>query len=399
MQKLLDQLHHIFEVLEKENIAPAIADEEFQRLAAKLPFELPSAVQSLYRWHNGVERLIPAYDLLSLSDAITQYEELIAFGEEFQDEEFFNKNYLPILQFQDSYFLVDCDRNSETSVYYLFFENEDTLKKYDSLEQLFQVIVDAYLSRAYYLEDDLVLENPVLLRKVENKYLSPEQRHQREAEWNRLCRELEELRRSDASHEQSDEDVRLQELSAVLGLAAPEDLKKDSLVHRLFETHDERAISYLVEFLSDNNPKIVAKAAFGLGELRAREKLPELLKLMGHPAEVVRNLATHAIAAIASPEDKLLLRPLLSLLTDEAVLVRIAAARALGQLRNPMAVPPLIDLLRDSNTGVRYQVIQALGKTGDARAIEALQQQKISALPDEIRLIGQAINLIEKANL
>ena len=404
MQEVLSQLNNIFEVLEKD-AAPPITDEEFQRLLSRLPLEIPNIVESLYKWHNGIEELIPAYNFLSLSDAITQYEELIAFGEEFQDESFFNRNHLPILQFQDSYFFVDCTPNSGNNIYYLLsFEGGNTLKRYDSLSQMLQIIADAYLSRAYYSEDELVLKNPVLLQKIEKKYYSQEAWNSKESEWNRLCVEMGELRNIDVSQAASAEEVRLQELSAVFGLAAPADLRKESLISRLTQTHDERAIDFLVEFLSDDNPEIIAKAAYGLGALRAREKLPELIKLTKHPTEVVRNLATHAIADITTPNDILLLRPLLELLADEAALVRIAAAEALGQLRNSMAVQPLIDLLQDRNTrqdrreGVRYHVIQALGKIGDVRAVEVLHQYKSSVLPGEAQIIDQAINSIEKVN-
>jgi len=404
MQEVLNQLNSIFEILEKDAASP-ITDEELQRLSARLPLEIPNIVESLYKWHNGIEKLIPAYDFLSFSDAITQYEELIAFGEEFQNESFFNRNYLPILQFRDSYFFVDCTPNSENNVFYLSsFESENTLKRYDSLSQMLQIISEAYLSRAYYIEEELVLENPVLLQKIEKKYYSQEVWNSKESEWNRLCVEMGELRNIDVSQAASAEEIRLQELSSVFGLAAPADLRKESLISRLTQTHDERAIDFLVEFLSDANPEIIAKAAYELGALRAREKLPELIKLTTYPAEVVRNLATHAIAEIATPNDILLLRPLLELLADEAALVRIAAAEALGQLRNRMAVQPLIDLLQDRNTrqdrraGLRYHVIQALGKIGDARAVEVLQQYKSGVLPDEIQIIDQAINSIEKMN-
>jgi HEAT repeat protein len=183
-----------------------------------------------------------------------------------------------------------------------------------------------------------------------------------------------------------------------LGLGAPNTLLKKSLINRLYQTYDPRAVAYLVEFLGDNNPEIVAHAAFGLGTLKAREHLPELLNLLHHPAEVVRNLSAHAIGAIVSPNDELVLQPLLGLLNDEADLVRIAAIAALGQLRKSQAVLPLVHLLEDRNSGIRYQVIQTLGKIGDVRALEALQNRRRKALPDEVevRLVDRAMHFINR---
>jgi hypothetical protein len=400
IQNLLNQLDQIFETLGvNSKLAAPITDEALQDLTQKLPFKIPSDLEQLYKWHNGMDEFIPAYDLLSLSDAIAEYEALVASAREFQDEDFFKHIYFPILQFQDSWFLVDCDPGTKTNVYYLFLEDGTVKKEYESFEQMLQIVVDAYLSRAFYIEDDLVVENPVLLQKIENKYLSQEQRDEREAHWNKLCIQLHELKsRELAQMPPSEEEAHLGELYAGLGLAAPNTLFKKSLIRQLYETCDERAIEYMVEFLDDTDPEIVANAAFGLGDLKARERLPELLKLLKHPAEVVRNLSAHAIGNIISPNDKLLLQPLLDLLTDEATLVRIAAVVALGQLRSQKAVLSLINLLQDRNSGIRSEAIHALGKIGDSRALEALRNQQSKVLSDEGRWIERNINLIERAN-
>ena len=448
MQELLDQLSRTFEVLGKEGVAPAISNEEFQRLIVRPPFSLPSDLEKIYRWHDGVKEIIPAYDLLSLSDSIIQYEEIVEFLEEEEEEEYlFNKNYLPIFQFDGDYFLIDCSPNSENTIYYFSYES-DLVKEYENLEQVFHIISDAYLSRAYYIEDGMVLENSVLLRKIENKYWSQDELDKRESEWNRLLAEINELKSIDTTQKPVAAEVNLQdlsnvfgltepeaiqkeldkieaewskvlselsdltqmyssqdstageikrpELSVVFGLASPADLQKRSLIRRLTETYDKRAIDFLVEFLNDENPEMIASAAYGLGQLQSRERLPELVKLTMHPAVVVRNQATCAIADMVSPNDGLLLEPLLKLLSDSETLVRIAAVRAIGQLQNVKATQSLFGLLQDQNSGVRYQTIQALGKIGDAGALEILKQRKNVASPQEVRIIDDAIHLIEK---
>ncbi|OUL20057.1 HEAT repeat domain-containing protein [Nostoc sp. 106C] len=402
MQELLEQLDNIFEVLEKEDVSPPISDEKFRQLAGRLPFKIPSIIENLYRWHDGIERFIPSYDLLPLSYAVAEYENLIALGEEFQDELFFDKNFLPILYADKSYFLVDCNPNYEESIYYIFLELGDLQEKYENIEQMLQIIIDAYLSRAYYIEEGSLVKNPVLLRKIESKYLSPEQLNEREAEWNKLCDELHELKNRERSQEQSKQDVQSEKLYVDLFGRSPKDLQKSILIRQLYHTYDERAICYLTEFLSDNNPDIIAEAAYGLGELRAREKLPELLKLLNHPAQVVRNLAACAIREIASPEDELLIQPLLALLADEAHIVQISAAKALGQLRNPKTVATLINFLinslSDKKSKVKYHVISVLRQIGDDEVVERLKQQKSKVPPNQVRLIDEAISLIEKPN-
>src|SRR5438105_8808804 len=68
-------------------------------------------------------------------------------------------------------------------------------------------------------------------------------------------------------------------------------------------------------------------------------------------------------------EDTTVVRALIARLKDENAGVRGAAARSLGRLGDPRAVPPLIDVLADSDGEVRSAAVEALADLGDARAI------------------------------
>src|SRR5205809_1688854 len=68
-------------------------------------------------------------------------------------------------------------------------------------------------------------------------------------------------------------------------------------------------------------------------------------------------------------EDTTVVRALIARLKDENAGVRAAAARSLGRLGDPRAVPPLIDVLADSGPEVRSAAVEALADLGDPRAI------------------------------
>src|SRR5437870_7664868 len=68
-------------------------------------------------------------------------------------------------------------------------------------------------------------------------------------------------------------------------------------------------------------------------------------------------------------EDTTVVRALIARLKDENAGVRGAAARSLGRLGDPRAVPPLIDVLADSGPAVRSAAVEALADLGDPRAI------------------------------
>jgi hypothetical protein len=400
VKEILAQLDTIFDFFEKEGVESPISDINYRQLAGKFPFKIPTAIENIYKWHDGIERLIPGYDFMPLSGAFAEYERLIALREEFQDESFFNESFLPIFWTDKSYLVVDCDPNYEESIYYLSFESRDLPEVYENTEQMLRIIVDAYLSRAYYIEDGSLIENSVLLKKIKSKYLSSDRLNERESKWNKLCDELHELEKQ----EQLNRDEVGEEAYAEVFGYSQTDFQKSILINRLYMSYDERAIGYLTELLNDSNPEIVSKAAYGLGELRAREKLPELLKLLDHPDRSVRSLATCAIGNIASSEDEILIQPLLQLLIREDCIktniVQINTAEALSKLTNPNAIAKLIDFLiislLNKESKVNCHVMSALSRMGDIGVVEKLEQRKIKASPDLIKLINEAIRDIER---
>ena len=76
---------------------------------------------------------------------------------------------------------------------------------------------------------------------------------------------------------------------------------------------------------------------------------------------------------------------LITLLTDSDAWVRMAAARALGELHDHRAVDQLISTLSDNNWRVRELVVWALSETKNARAVNALCTVLLSDPRAEVR--------------
>jgi HEAT repeat protein len=76
---------------------------------------------------------------------------------------------------------------------------------------------------------------------------------------------------------------------------------------------------------------------------------------------------------------------LITLLSDSDEWVRMAAARALGELRNHTAVPKLISTLSDSEWRVRELAVWALSELKDDRAVAALCNVLLSDARVEVR--------------
>jgi|GEM_PF-807142 len=89
---------------------------------------------------------------------------------------------------------------------------------------------------------------------------------------------------------------------------------------------------------------------------------------------------------------------LISLLTDSDAWVRMASARALGEVRNHSAVPALIATLGDGDARVRELAVWALSELKDKRAVGALCNVLLSDLrPDVRRAAAEALGEIRSS--
>ncbi len=196
----------------------------------------------------------------------------------------------------------------------------------------------------------------------------------------------------------------------VPGLIKAMDYAKDrgevrrAAVEALCQSHDVRASEPLIVVLGRNDQHLLLAAVVALGRLgdaRAAEPLTTVLQSskdgndvldaaieslgqIGAPAvepliaalkstagvvvSDVRLRATKALVRIGGPA----VEPLVVALGDENWRVRVAAARALGQIDDARSTDALIALLKDRDKDMRPEAAGALGRRGDARAIDAL---------------------------
>ncbi|MBI4508242.1 MAG: HEAT repeat domain-containing protein [Deltaproteobacteria bacterium] len=84
---------------------------------------------------------------------------------------------------------------------------------------------------------------------------------------------------------------------------------------------------------------------------------------------------------------------LVLILSDDRFEVRCAAALALGDLGDPIALDPLLELMTDENREVRQAAVVALGRIGDDRAFDPLARALLDGPPD-VRFQA-AISLVE----
>lgn len=157
-----------------------------------------------------------------------------------------------------------------------------------------------------------------------------------------------------------------------------------------------------LDILKDENPMNRRRGAEQLGQLRRKEAIPVLEKLLADPHVFVRSAAVDSLGILRAPAGPIaqLLDPakekeasvrqsaatslaylgdvsaadaLVRALKDPAPAVRYAAVRTLGVLRATKAVPALAKALQDPDGGMRRTVVSALGQMQAKESIGALQ--------------------------
>lgn len=136
--------------------------------------------------------------------------------------------------------------------------------------------------------------------------------------------------------------------TSALGELSDEEVQASAII-ALGNLRNKKVIRPILKFLTFRNRNLMEAAVLALGELQARVAVEALLKILNNHDKT--NLARHfAAVALGKIGDKRALNPLISALSDDDVVIRIAAADGLGQLRDNRAIP-VLNLARKNDKG------------------------------------------------
>ncbi len=182
-------------------------------------------------------------------------------------------------------------------------------------------------------------------------------------------------------------------------LASAHPLVRGEIADILGKTHEKQAIPGLQAALQGEFYTVRAKAALALGRINDARAIPDLIDKLKDPEPLVRASCAGGLGMFS---DGRIFDPIGDLLLDDPQIeVRQAAAAALGETRQPQAIPYLMSALRDSywwyerDQGV-IPLLEAIAKMGRAVVPELIQAlddpegtvrryaaQLLSRLPDE----------------
>jgi HEAT repeat protein len=116
--------------------------------------------------------------------------------------------------------------------------------------------------------------------------------------------------------------------------------------------------------------RVRGDAVRALKESASAEDIAELLAAVERDHQSLDVLSSALRVLISANRD--VVAPLIRLLADPQANLRMHAALALGELRDPDAVPALVAALDDGDPNVRFHAIEALGRLAAPAAVEAL---------------------------
>ncbi|NHJ85102.1 MAG: HEAT repeat domain-containing protein [Asgard group archaeon] len=129
-------------------------------------------------------------------------------------------------------------------------------------------------------------------------------------------------------------------------------------------TYDEKQLNQLLKNLKDRDGWIRSKAASRLGEIKAKEALDELAKILKEDRDsLVRSSAAAALGDLGQEAQEAVKILIETMKSDKIVGVRLEAAVALGNIGSEEAIPELTKIaLEDDDIRVRSWAADAIRK-------------------------------------
>lgn len=157
---------------------------------------------------------------------------------------------------------------------------------------------------------------------------------------------------------------------------------------------DDQAVPYLIEMCHEDDEAVILKALGALRKIKNPASIEPLTKLLLHESSRVRQRAIDVLGQVG---DAVVAEQLEGLLrNDRSEDVRAAAAKALGEIRDPGAVDRLIDALHDSFS-VKCRAIVALGEIGEESALASLLAMLKDPAPEVRYHASQALAQMDHA--
>lgn len=137
-------------------LQPGLTDQQILRVQSRLPFQFPTAIMDMYKWHNGTKSekgttFFPWWGFLPLSDAYDRYRMLST-----PNDGHWPSHWFPIFSASDiSSIGVSCiDTQAEDCEIVCYEYTAGAQTEFSSLEGMLRTILEAYKAGVIFMGGD-----------------------------------------------------------------------------------------------------------------------------------------------------------------------------------------------------------------------------------------------------
>ncbi len=168
---------------------------------------------------------------------------------------------------------------------------------------------------------------------------------------------------------------------------------RNSAALALGKINDKKIAPIIWPLLPEASPDFQKALITCLGDLKAQESLPMLLKQLYSSDKGVYLATLYALGQIG---DGRAVDPIRETLTEDNLEIYVHGILTLGTLKERAALPTLLKALQDNRTNVRSVAIQALGKSGLKEGLKYLfplvKKQKDALAEEAIDAMGKIVH-------
>lgn len=158
---------------------PGIPQKTTESIFGEL--DIIEEIYQLYSWRNGTqidkEAKIGEYWIFKMGMFMSAERAIECYRKKAGQDQFWDINKFPLFESRGGeYYLVDCNRNNETFGMVFFHsigavDFDTIITKYDSLETLFETILECFMQKVYYYDhaSNTLEFNPKLEREIIKK--------------------------------------------------------------------------------------------------------------------------------------------------------------------------------------------------------------------------------------
>jgi HEAT repeat protein len=220
-----------------------------------------------------------------------------------------------------------------------------------------------------------------------------------EADWSSLIQYLQQLLVTENLEEPEFDEHREGVLELALSILMVGDFQQRWEIAKVLSSLGKIAIAPLVEIVEDEDAdeELRSFAAQILGEIKSPDLIVPLVELFKSDNEELRTMAATALGQMGS----VAIPALFELLENEDT--RLLAVRSLSYIRHRETITPLLSVVQDSEVAVRLTAIEALGSFHDERIppvlLNALNDTDASVRREAVLSLGYRPDLCAELDL